>query len=149
MDRAIDLASTFKESAGATPFGAVVVVGGSIVGEGVSLVVAHRDPTAHAEVLALREACARLGTHLLPEAEVYSSGYPCPLCLMACYWSQVNRVYYGAELQDSAAVGFEDDEFYHQLKLNPNERSVAVLPAGQHFRSRAVVALRAWQTRHH
>jgi len=126
------------------PIGAVVVHGGRVIARAHNQREQLRDPTAHAEILAIRHACTKVGSHLLPGAALYSSGYPCPLCLMACYWAQVTEVYYAAELVDSQRVGFEDRDFYRELTLPPHERSIRVAPVGEPLRAEAAQVLREW-----
>lgn len=145
LARAIELSRSFQDSPGLTPFGAVVVLDDTIVGEGISSVGAMVDPTAHAEVLAIRRACRTIGNHLLEGATLYSSAYPCPLCLMACYWSQVSTVWYAAELEDSSSAGFEDTDFYRQLTLPPEERSLPVRGVGGTVRGEAAEAIADWR----
>ncbi|QUI31927.1 nucleoside deaminase [Streptomyces alfalfae] len=137
--RSLLLGSTAK------PFGAVVVVGGEVVGEGVNSVVAMNDPTAHAEVMALRDAGRRLGRISMGDAVLYASSEPCPMCLVACYWAGIPRVVYGATTRDAAANGHEDLRFYRDIALPSAERrmldEVAVEGAS---RSAAVEVLAAW-----
>lgn len=97
---------------GGGPFGAVVVMDGDVVGTGRNRVVAQHDPTAHAEVLAIRAACASLGTFALPGATLYASCEPCPMCLAACLWARVDRVVHAADRHDAARAGFDDDAFH-------------------------------------
>ena len=92
------------------PFGAVVVRDGRIVGRGHNRVLADNDPTCHGEVSAIRDACARLGTYDLSGCELYTTGEPCPMCLFACLWAKVDRVYYGCTIRDNALIGFRDEE---------------------------------------
>lgn len=146
LARAIELSRSFEDEPGLTPFGAVVVLDGQIIGEGISSVGVLVDPTAHAEVLAIRQACRAIGNHLLQGATLYSSAYPCPLCLMACYWSQVASVWYAAELEDSAPAGFEDTEFYRELTLPPAQRSLPVRGVGGTVRATAAGAIADWHT---
>ncbi|MEV1288319.1 nucleoside deaminase [Micromonospora sp. NPDC049679] len=96
------------EDDGKTPFGAIVVVEGDIVGEGATSVVELRDPTPHAEVMALRHAGAKLGRHLFDDGVMYASSEPCPMCLVACYWARIPRLIFGASSHDVATHGFED-----------------------------------------
>lgn len=147
LRRAIKLSRGYEKRAELTPFGAVVVCEGQIVGEGVSSVVVSRDPTAHAEIQAIRQACRNLDSHLLPGARLYCSGYPCPLCLMACYWSQVEEVIYAAELSDSALAGFEDTDFYHEFTLPAEERKIPVRGIGGDLRASAAEAIAEWSKR--
>lgn len=124
MRRAIELARTGMNSGAGGPFGAVVVKDGGIVGEGYNRVLATNDPTAHGEVVAIRDACARLGSFSLEGCEIHTSGEPCPMCLGAILWSRISRIYYGFSIADAATIGFDDREFYRQFSLPPVERSV-------------------------
>ena len=103
-----------KTNAGG-PFGAVVVKDGEIVGRGSNHVLANCDPTAHAEVMAIRDACKNLGTYDLSDCEIYTTCYPCPMCLSAIIWANVKKVYYGNSKEDAAAIGFRDDFIYQYL----------------------------------
>ncbi len=123
------------------PFGAVVVRAGEIIGSGWNEVVPRRDPTAHAEVLAIRDACGRLGTHQLVGCEIYSSCEPCPMCWGAIHWARLERVWYGATRTDAARAGFDDDLLYRELRLDPNLRRI---PAMQAMREEALAAFAAW-----
>ena len=123
------------------PFGAVVVKDGQVVGRGWNRVPSTNDPTAHAEVVAIRDACARLKTFSLAGCELYSSCEPCPLCLAAIYWARLDRVYYAATCDDAAEAGFDDRNFYRELAKPVGERAI---PVGQALRDEALVALRAW-----
>lgn len=124
MRRAIELARTGMNSGAGGPFGAVVVKDGEIVGEGYNRVLATNDPTAHGEVVAIREACARLGNFSLEGCEIHTTGEPCPMCLGAILWSRISRIYYGFSIIDAAVIGFDDREFYRQFSLPPAEREV-------------------------
>jgi tRNA(Arg) A34 adenosine deaminase TadA len=93
------------------PFGAVVVRDGEVVGRGHNRVLADHDPTCHGEIAAIRDACAFLGTHDLSGCVLYTTGEPCPMCLYACMWANIDRVYYGCTLADNAAIGFRDERF--------------------------------------
>ncbi len=126
------------------PFGAVVVRNGEIVGRGWNRVTSTNDPTAHAEVVAIRDACFRLKTFSLAGCEIYSSCEPCPLCLAAIYWSRLDRICYAATCDDAAEAGFDDRQFYLEISKPTDERSI---PAQQALREEAVVALQAWMTR--
>jgi tRNA(Arg) A34 adenosine deaminase TadA len=126
MRRAIELARTGMKAGAGGPFGAVVVKDGEIIGEGHNRVIATNDPTAHGEVVAIREACARLGTFSLAGCEIHTTGEPCPMCLGAIHWARIGRIYYGFSISDAAAIGFDDREFYRQFTLPPEEREVAL-----------------------
>ena len=126
MRRAIELARIGMNSGAGGPFGAVVVKAGEIVGEGHNRVVATNDPTAHGEVVAIREACARLATFSLAGCEIYTTGEPCPMCLGAIHWAHIGHIYYGFGISDAAAIGFDDREFYRQFTLRLEERDVPI-----------------------
>jgi len=110
------------------PFGCVVVRQGKIVGRGENRVTSANDPTAHAEISAIRDACATLGTFRLSDCELYTSCEPCPMCLSAIYWARIPRVFYGNTRAEAAAIGFDDDFIYRQLALPPEKRTVSMLP---------------------
>ena len=116
MRRAIDLSRQGMERGDGGPFGAVVVKGGAIVGEGWNRVLATNDPTAHGEVVAIRDACQKLGTYDLTGCDLFTSAEPCPMCLSAIYWARIARVYYGNSHADTAAIGFDDANFLDELK---------------------------------
>ena len=126
------------------PFGAVVVQDQQIVGRGWNRVTATNDPTAHAEVVAIRDACTRLQTFSLAGCEIYCSCEPCPMCLAAIYWSRLDRIYNAATCEDAAAIGFDDQNFYGELAKPAGERSI---PMEQSLREEACVALAAWLTK--
>jgi tRNA(Arg) A34 adenosine deaminase TadA len=104
LDHAIEISRKALEDQGKTPFGAIIVIGDEVVSEGTSSVVELRDPTAHAEVMALRAAGSVLGRHLMPDAVMYASE-PCPMCLVACYWAEIPRLVYGASTRDVGTYG--------------------------------------------
>ncbi|MBR1471769.1 MAG: nucleoside deaminase [Lachnospiraceae bacterium] len=108
-------AENLKTNAGG-PFGACVVKDGRIVGKGSNHVLAHNDPTAHGEVMAIRDACRNLGTYDLSGCELYTSAYPCPMCLSASIWANIKKVYYGNTKEDAARIGFRDDAIYDFIK---------------------------------
>lgn len=93
------------------PFGAIVVKDGVVVGRGHNRVLGHHDPTAHGEVEAIRDACARLGTHDLTGCDIYTTGEPCQMCLCACLWANISHIYYGCTINDNALIGFRDEKF--------------------------------------
>lgn len=145
LQQAIELSRRALEDEGKTPFGALVVIDGKVIGTGTSSVMELHDPTAHAEVMALRAAGKALGRHLMEDAVMYSSSEPCPMCLVACYWARIPRLVYAATSHDVAANGFEDLQFYRQLAL-PNAQRVLMqeTSAGAETRNVATGALRAW-----
>ena len=140
MEMAINL-SIENIDTGGGPFGAVIVKDGEIVATGTNRVVPNSDPTAHAEVMAIRNACAKLGTFQLTGCTVYSSCEPCPVCLSAFYWAGVSRICYGNTKDDAKAINFDDSFIYDQLDLKYEERSIKC----EHFmRSAALRAFRKW-----
>ena len=142
MARAIQLSldNVLRDQGG--PFGAVVVKHGTIVAEGVNRVTATPDPTAHAEVVAIREACTRLGVFELKDCELYSSCEPCPMCLGAIYWARLDRVYFANFAADASAIGFDDSFIHHELAQPRTRRAI---PMVQMMREAALAAFRAWQ----
>ena len=141
MQMAIDLSLQNIENEGG-PFGAVIVRDGKVVSTGVNRVVADNDPTAHAEVNAIRSACAKLKTFQLNGCTVYSSCEPCPMCMSALYWAGVARVCYGNTKEDAKAIRFDDSFIYDQLKLDYDKRAIKL----EHFmRNAAQRAFRRWE----
>ena len=140
--RAIELAVENVQTRRGGPFGAVVVRGNEILGEGTNLVTGSNDPTAHAEVVAIRQACQKLGSFELKGCVVYTSCEPCPMCLAAIYWSRADRIVYAADRQDAATAGFDDEFLYRELSLPIGERS---LPMEQLHREEAIAAFDAWR----
>lgn len=143
MHEAIQLARATSVNGDGGPFGAVIVMDGSIIGRGSNQVIAANDPTAHAEVVAIREACRALGAFHLRGAEIYTSCEPCPMCLTAIYWARLDRIYYALTRAD-AAMGFDDDHFYRELSRPAHERQV---PMEQVGRETAQQLLHEWQVR--
>jgi tRNA(Arg) A34 adenosine deaminase TadA len=141
MREAIALAEAGMRSGRGGPFGCVVVRQGQIVARGSNRVTSTNDPTAHAEVTAIREACAALQTFQLADCELYTSCEPCPMCLAAIYWARIPTVYYGNTRADAAAIGFDDDFIYQQMPLQPGERSVTMKSL---MRDEAQTAFREW-----
>jgi tRNA(Arg) A34 adenosine deaminase TadA len=141
LREAIRLSIEKMEANAGGPFGAVVVRNGEIVGRGWNQVTSTNDPTAHAEVMAIRDACSRLKTFSLAGGEIYSSCEPCPLCLAAIYWSRLDRIYYAATCDDAAAAGFDDLSFYREIRKPAAERAI---PMQQALRDEALFALQAW-----
>lgn len=124
MRRAIELARLGMTSGAGGPFGAVVVKNGEIIGEGYNRVIATSDPTAHGEIVAIREACSRLELFSLEGCEIHTTGEPCPMCLGAIHWARIGKIYYGFSISDAASIGFDDREFYRQFSLPHAERRV-------------------------
>jgi guanine deaminase len=127
MRRAIDLSRQGMEQGRGGPFGAVVVADGRIVGEGANLVTSALDPTAHAEIVALRSACAALGRFELRGCDIYTSCEPCPMCLAAIYWARVDRVFYANDRADAARIGFDDRTIYREVALPPRARRLPMI----------------------
>lgn len=147
LTKCIRMSRKFEEIDGQTPFGAIVVHNGLEIGSGFSSVVADKDPTSHAEVNAIRAAASALGTHELEGCELYCSGFPCPLCLMAATWAGIKVIYYAAELEDSALGGFEDQQFYEGLVRGPRGLGVELVPSGEPLRGVARNAIVEWKRR--
>ena len=124
MRRALDLAVENARSGRGGPFAALVVQDGRIIAEGTNLVTSTNDPTAHAEVVAIRRACAGLGTFQLGGCELYTSCEPCPMCLGAIYWSRPAAIYYSGTHKNAAAAGFDDSFIYQQTHLPMAERHI-------------------------
>jgi guanine deaminase len=141
MARAIQLSIENVQLGRGGPFGAVVVRAGEIIAEGVNSVSLTNDPTAHAEVLAIRQACARLGAFELKDCELYTSCEPCPMCLGAIYWSRLERFYFGNTAEDAAKIGFDDSFIYSELKRGHSQRRI---PTMQLMREEALAGFRAW-----
>lgn len=116
MDLAVDLSDDNFEKNYGGPFGAVVVKDGVVVGRGINRVLKNNDPTAHAEIVAIRRACSKLETYDLSGCELYTSCYPCPMCLSAIIWSNIKTVYYANTKEDAADIGFRDDMIYDYFK---------------------------------
>ena len=129
------------ETAEGGPFGAVIVQNGKIVGRGWNRVTSTNDPTAHAEIVAIRDACACLKTFSLAGCEIYTSCEPCPMCFAAIYWARLERIFYAATCQDAAAAGFDDCRLDQELALPPSSRSI---PRIQDLQKEAKEAFRAW-----
>ena len=127
MQQAIALAVENVTSGRGGPFGAVVVKDGKVIATGVNLVTATNDPTAHAEVTAIRNACAALAAFQLEGCEVYTSCEPCPMCLAAIYWARCEAIYYGNTAGDAAKVGFDDAFLYDEMKKPLDERKIPIV----------------------
>lgn len=121
---AIELAVEGVSANEGGPFGAVVVRGSTVIGRGCNRVTSSHDPTAHAEIVAIRDACAKLGTFELVGCDLYASCEPCPMCLSAAYWAHVDRLFYAACRDIAAAAGFDDERIYAELGLPVENRSL-------------------------
>ena len=142
MARAIQLSIDNVRSGQGGPFGAVVVKDGRVVAEGVNRVAATKDPTAHAEVVAIRQACGQLGSFELKECELYTSCEPCPMCLGAIYWARLACIFFGNLAADASEIGFDDAFLYRELAQPHSQR---VIPMVQMMREQALAAFRAWE----
>ena len=140
MMKAIALSLQNIEEGGG-PFGAVVVKGDEIVGVGINRVTANNDPTAHAEVMAIRDAAGRLGCFDLSDCVIYTSCEPCPMCLGAIYWARIKKVYYGNTKHDAARIGFDDGFVYEELGKPLNDRTIAFV---QLLPEKAAQAFELW-----
>lgn len=139
---AIQLAREHMNAGHGGPFGAVIVYEGQILAEGWNQVTSTNDPTAHAEVVAIRAAAARLGRFSLKGCTLFTSCEPCPMCLAATYWARIDRLVYGATRADAAGIGFDDEALYQEMNLPIRERS---LPMEQMLHSEAVEVFEAWR----
>ena len=144
MERVIELAVENVRSGRGGPFAAAVVRNGDIVAEGTNLVTSTNDPTAHAEVVAIREACRGLGTFELTGCEIYTSCEPCPMCLGAIYWARPAGVYYGANRWDAARFGFDDELIYEELGRPTGQSRI---PMEGLMREEALAAFQEWESR--
>lgn len=142
MARAIQLSVENVNSGRGGPFAAVIVQNGKIVAEGVNNVTSSNDPTAHAEVMAIRQACQHLGTFVLKGCEIYTSCEPCPMCLGAIYWSHLGRIYFANVAADATKIGFDDSFIYREFAKAIGERSI---PMVQMMRDEALAAFKAWE----
>lgn len=141
MKRAIELSKKNIEHGGG-PFGAVIVKDGKIIGEGFNKVTANNDPTAHAEVEAIREACKNISNFDLNGAEIYTSCEPCPMCLSAIYWARLSKIYYANTKKDAAEIEFDDDFIYTEIPKPITERKISMV---QMMRPEALEVFKAWQ----
>jgi len=141
MREAIRLSIQMMRRGKGGPFGAVVVRGNQIVGRGSNQVTSINDPTAHAEIVAIRDACKRLKTFSLEECDLYTSCEPCPMCLSAIYWARIGHVFYGNTRKDAAKIAFDDDEIYREVALPIRKRKLVMKPL---LRPEALVAFKEW-----
>jgi guanine deaminase len=144
MARAIALSVENVRSGRGGPFAAVVVKDGKIIAEGVNQVTSTNDPTAHAEVVAIREACGKLADFELKDCDIYASCEPCPMCLGAIYWARPARIYFGNTVEDAAKIGFDDLLIYRETAKPHSQRQIPMIPL---MREQAQEAFRAWQAK--
>lgn len=142
MKRAIELSRSNLSTNDGGPFGAVVVHQGKIVGEGANSVLKLKDPTCHAEIMAIRDACQNMSTHELAQCEIYTSCEPCPMCLSAIYWARIDKIYFGNTRKNAAAIGFDDDFIYQQIPVAVQDRAV---PAYACLESEAWAVFQEWK----
>ena len=142
MRRAIELSIENVHNGSGGPFAALVVKEGEILATGTNLVTTACDPTAHAEVVAIREACRKLAQFQLAGCEIYTTCEPCPMCLGAIYWARPAKVYFGNTASDAAAIGFDDSFIYQQLEVSLAQRAI---PMVQLMREEALSAFREWE----
>lgn len=141
MRKAIEL-SIENVEAGGGPFGAVIVKDGKIIARGQNQVTTKFDPTAHAEIEAIREACQSIQDFDLTGAEIYTSCEPCPMCLSAIYWARISKIYYGNTKKDAAKINFDDDFLYQEI---PKEIAQRKIPTSQVLHEEAIVAFQNWE----
>jgi guanine deaminase len=144
MQEAIRISRQMMRRGKGGPFGAVVVRKGKIVGRGCNQVTSTNDPTAHAEVVAIRDACRRLKTFQLDDCELYTSCEPCPMCLSAIYWARFRKVFYANTRKDAADINFDDDFIYTEVSLPLADRSI---PMRQLMRKDALVVFEEWKNK--
>ncbi|HMO61683.1 MAG TPA: nucleoside deaminase [Ferruginibacter sp.] len=142
MQAAIQLSQHGMENNEGGPFGCVIVKGDEIVGRGNNKVTSSNDPTAHAEVTAIRDACKNLGTFQLEDCEIYTSCEPCPMCLGAIYWARPKVVYFANNRQDAADIGFDDSMIYDEMAADLESRKIPILQLG---RNAAMKVFEAWK----
>jgi len=144
MREALALATEGMRAGRGGPFGCVIVRRGEIVARGQNRVAADNDPTAHAEVNAIREACRQRGRFSLEDCELYTSCEPCPMCLAAIYWARIPRIFHANTRADAAAIGFDDEFIYQQIQLPPEKRAIEMRPL---LRAEAQAGFAEWQAK--
>jgi guanine deaminase len=144
LREAIRLSVEMMRTGRGGPFGAIIVQGNEVIGRGHNQVTASNDPTAHAEVVAIRDACRRLGTFRLDGCDLYTSCEPCPMCLGAIYWARLKRVFFANTRRDATEAGFDDELIYRELALAPAHRAI---PFEQGMREEALSALMEWKSK--
>jgi tRNA(Arg) A34 adenosine deaminase TadA len=144
MVRAIELSQEGMDGNFGGPFGAVVVKNGAIIAEGFNHVTSTNDPTAHGEVVAIRNAGRNLNQPWLEGCDLYTSCEPCPMCISAALWAHIQKIVYGATQQDAADIGFDDAAFYEELQMKPQGK---ILTLQQLMREEAVKVMQRWKTK--
>ncbi len=142
MNEAINLSQNGVRNNEGGPFGCIIVKGDTIIGRGNNKVTSSNDPTAHAEVVAIRDACKNLGTFQLEGCEIYTSCEPCPMCLGAIYWARPKAVYFANTRQDAANIGFDDSMIYEELGIDLDKRKIPIVNVG---REDALKVFEEWQ----
>jgi tRNA(Arg) A34 adenosine deaminase TadA len=142
MKMALDLARDNMEDLNGGPFGAVIVKDGEIIAKGTNRVLSENDPTSHAEIVAIRDACKTTGSYHLHGCTIYSSCEPCPMCLAAIYWARIDKLYFAAGKKDAARAGFADDHIYQEINRHPIERTI---PSEQIMKKQAIEVFNRWR----
>ena len=143
MERAIELSIESLKNGGG-PFGSIIVKDNKIIAEGVNRVTASKDPTAHGEIVAIREACKKLNDFNLKGCELYSNCEPCPMCLSAIYWARIDKIYYANTREDAQKIDFDDSFIYSEFHKKINERKI---PMFQMMRNEALKAFELWDNK--
>ena len=144
MQRALALATEKMNDNNGGPFGAVIVRNGEIIAEGWNRVTSANDPTGHAEISAIRDACKKLGTFNLPDCDIYTSCEPCPMCLAAIYWARIGKIFYANTRRNAAAIGFDDDSIYREVSRPLSRRKI---PMQQLLRHDALKVFAEWRNK--
>jgi guanine deaminase len=144
MKKAIQLSQENMQKGAGGPFGAVIVKNGKVIGEGWNKVTSTNDPSAHAEVVAIREACKSINHFDLSGAEIYTSCEPCPMCLSAIYWARIDKIYYANTRQDAADIDFDDDFLYQEIPKDIKDRKVPMI---QCCHDEALGVFKEWQNK--
>jgi tRNA(Arg) A34 adenosine deaminase TadA len=144
MSRAIELASKGVNSNAGGPFGAVIVKNGKIIAEGFNSVTSKNDPTAHAEIVAIRKACEKLNSFQLEDCVIYTSCEPCPMCLGAIYWARPKKVYFAATREDAAKIDFDDKLIYNEISKKVGDRQISFI---NYMRKEASEVFKTWATK--
>ena len=145
LERAIEISRQGMKSGQGGPFGCVIVLGDEIIGEGCNQVTSSNDPTAHAEVVAIRQACNKLGTYQLTDCDIYTSCEPCPMCLGAIYWARPKRVIYANTREEAAAIEFDDDFIYGEIIAKMEDRKIPFLHLPHTMAKEVFEAWKNWE----
>lgn len=144
ITEAVELSRNGMNNNEGGPFGAIIVKDGKVVGKGNNRVTSSNDPTAHAEVVAIRDACKNLNSFQLDDCILYTSCEPCPMCLGAIYWARPSKVFYANTREDAAAIGFDDDFIYEEINVSMDDRKI---PFEQLGREEALQVFKEWQSK--